>query len=61
MGSLFCVVLVGLFEVAENLEICGFCGGLVDLVLGESLWEECLSAQEVGEMKKIIRRGGDLE
>lgn len=35
--------------------------GLVDLVLGESLWEECLSAQEVGEMKKIIRRGGDLE
>lgn len=24
VGSLFCVVLVGRFEVAENLEICGF-------------------------------------
>lgn len=23
--------------------------------------EECLSAQEVGEMKKIIRRGWDFE
>ena len=27
VGSLFIVVLVCLFEVAENLEICGFCGG----------------------------------
>lgn len=26
VGSLFCVVLVGGFEVAESLEICGFCG-----------------------------------
>lgn len=24
VGSLFCVVLVGVFEVAESLEICGF-------------------------------------
>ena len=24
VGSLFSVVLVGVFEVAENLEICGF-------------------------------------
>ena len=27
VGSLFCVVLVGLFEVAESFEICGFCEG----------------------------------
>lgn len=27
VGSLFLVVLVGLFEVAESLEICGILGG----------------------------------
>lgn len=35
----------------ESVDL-GECGFLV---------EECLSAQEVGEMKKIIRRGWDFE
>lgn len=33
----------------------------VDLGECEFIVKECLSAQEVGEMKKIIRRGWDLE
>ena len=54
------MVLVGGFEVAESFEICGFCGGFVGLVGCGSLWEECLSAQEVGESRKFVRRCGNF-
>lgn len=61
MGSLFLVVLVGVFEVAESLEICGFLRESVDLGEYGFLVEECLSAQEVGESGEFVRIGGDFD
>ena len=35
--------------------------GLVGSVRCESLWEECLSALEVGESGEFVRIGGDFD